>query len=171
MTVLELCHFLFPHENVIFQKVRLYGNLNYFFCVQLMVSGRKKRVRKSISESTKKIISESVSASGSSHLTTAQQVPGDKQGSAGPAAGDGPGWSLPQAQTPSPQAVGLCWPGTRGCRDPPSGVLTPTHWRQLPHITARTSGTSQDVSTLLHDRPAQPGSNCISDEILVYIGT
>lgn len=80
-----------------------------------MVSGRKKRVRKSISESTKKIISESVSGSGSPHLTTAQQVPGDRQGSAGPAARDGPGWSLPQAQTPSPQAKGLCWPRTGGC--------------------------------------------------------
>lgn len=46
-----------------------------------------------------------------------------------------------------------------------------THLQGLFPITARGSGTSQEDATLLHDRPAQPGSDRSSDEILVYIGT
>lgn len=122
----------------------------------------------------KKIISESVSASGSPHLTTAPQVPGGRQGrqhGAGPAAGDGRLVPAPGAD-PVLSSHGSLLAWDRGVPRPTfRGSVTPAHLQRLFCVTVRTSRTSQEVSTLLHDRLAQPGSNCGSDGILVYIGT
>lgn len=75
-------------------------------------------------------------------------------GQAGPAPGEDP--------VPSSRGS-LFAQGQRGAE---------THLQGLFHITVSGSGTSQEDPILLpRDRLAEPGSNCGSDEILVYSGT